>query len=197
MARRLAASRESGLRRVINATGVVLHTNLGRAPLAASAVQAAAEVAAGYSNLEFDLQTGRRGSRTQGLEPLLREIAGAEAGLAVNNAAAAVLLALTALAGGGEVIVSRGELVEIGGGFRIPEVIAQGGARLVEVGSTNKTRLGDYARAVTPATRMLLKVHQSNYRMVGFTGEAGLEEFVRPGAGTGPGPDATISAAAR
>ena len=177
VARRLEASSEPGLGRVINATGVVLHTNLGRAPLAACAVRAAAEVAAGYSNLEFDLDTGRRGSRTQGVEPLLREIAGAQAGLAVNNAAAAVLLALTALAGGGEVIVSRGELVEIGGGFRIPEVIAQGGARLVEVGSTNKTRLGDYARAITPATRMLLKVHQSNYRMVGFTGEAGLEEL--------------------
>ena len=174
---RLQAGAQPGLRPVINATGVVLHTNLGRAPMAPAAAQAAAGIAAGYSNLEFDLQTGRRGARTQGVEPLLCEIAGAEAALAVNNAAAAVLLALSALAGGGEVIVSRGELVEIGGGFRIPEVIAQGGAKLVEVGATNKTRLGDYAAAITPATKMLLKVHPSNYRMTGFTGEAGLQEL--------------------
>ena len=172
---RLEALARPRLRAVVNATGVVLHTNLGRAPMAKAAAQAAAQAAAGYSNLEFDLQTGRRGARTQGVEPLICELTGAEAALAVNNAAAAVLLALSALAGGGEVIVSRGELVEIGGGFRIPDVIVQGGARLVEVGATNKTRLADYASAITPATRMLLKVHQSNYRMLGFTGEAGLE----------------------
>ncbi len=162
----------AGLRRTINATGVLLHTNLGRAPLPQAALEAVLEVGAGYSNLEFDLGAGRRGARTQGIEPLLAELTGAEAGLAVNNAAAAVLLALSALAGGGEVIVSRGELVEIGGGFRIPDVIRQGGARLVEVGTTNKTRLADYADAIGPQTRMLLKVHQSNYRIVGFTAEA-------------------------
>ena len=165
------------LRRVINATGVVLHTNLGRAPLPAAALQAAVEAAQGYSNLEFDLERGMRGSRTAGVEPLLCELTGAQAGLAVNNAAAAVLLALSALAGGGEVIVSRGELVEIGGGFRIPDVIAQGGAKLVEVGTTNRTRVADYASAVTPRTRVLLKVHQSNYRVVGFTAEASLAEL--------------------
>ncbi len=173
---RLRVDAQPRLRRVINATGIVLHTNLGRAPLPASAASAA-DAAGGYANLEFDLDTGRRGSRTAGVEPLLCEITGAETGLAVNNAAAAVLLALSGLAAGGEVIVSRGELVEIGGGFRIPDVITQGGARLVEVGSTNKTRLGDYASAITPATRMLLKVHPSNYRMVGFTGEASLQEL--------------------
>ena len=173
----LTARRRPGLRRVINATGIVLHTNLGRAPLAAEAIAAMADIAAGYSNLEFDLGTGSRGSRTAALEPLLREVAGAEAALAVNNGAAAVLLALSALAGGGEVIVSRGELVEIGGGFRIPDVIRQGGARLVEVGSTNKTRLADYRKAIGPETRVLLKVHQSNFRTVGFTAETGIDEL--------------------
>ena len=165
------------LRRAINATGIVLHTNLGRAPLPRAALEAVLEVGAGYSNLEFDLEAGRRGARTQGVEPLLAELTGAAAGLAVNNAAAAVLLALGALAGGGEVIVSRGELVEIGGGFRIPDVIRQGGARLVEVGTTNRTRLADYADAIGPQTRMLLKVHQSNYRIVGFTAEAAVPEL--------------------
>jgi L-seryl-tRNA(Ser) seleniumtransferase len=172
----LEAERPAGLRRVINATGVILHTNLGRAPLAPEAAAAVA-AAAGYCNLEFDLATGERGSRTAGIEPLLREITGAEAGLAVNNCAAAVLLALGALAGDGEVVVSRGELVEIGGGFRIPDVIRQGGARLVEVGTTNKTRVQDYAGAITPATRVLLKVHQSNFRMTGFTEAAALPEL--------------------
>lgn len=166
-----------GLRRTINATGVVLHTNLGRAPMAAEAIAAVAEVAAGYCNLEFDLESGRRGSRTQALEPLLRELVGAESALAVNNGAAAILLALSALAGGGEVVVSRGELVEIGGGFRVPDVIRQGGARLVEVGATNKTRLADYRAAIGPDTRILLKVHQSNFRTIGFTEEAGLAEL--------------------
>ncbi len=166
------------LRPVINATGIVLHTNLGRAPLPAAAVEAVVAVARGYSNLEFDLDAGARGRRTAGVEPLLRELTGAPAAFAVNNAAAAVLLALSAHAGGGgEVIVSRGELVEIGGGFRIPEVIAQGGARLVEVGSTNRTRIADYAAAVTERTRVLLKVHPSNYRVTGFTQEASLDEL--------------------
>jgi L-seryl-tRNA(Ser) seleniumtransferase len=174
---KLAARRRHGLRRTINATGIVLHTNLGRAPLAVEAIAAVTDVAAGYSNLEFDLASGRRGSRTQSIEPLLRQLTGAEAALAVNNGAAAILLALSALARGGEVIVSRGELVEIGGGFRIPDVIRQGGARLVEVGSTNKTRLQDYRAAIGPDTRVLLKVHQSNFRTVGFTAEASLQEL--------------------
>jgi L-seryl-tRNA(Ser) seleniumtransferase len=174
---RLLARRRPGLRRTINATGIVLHTNLGRAPLAAEAIAAVASIASGYGNLEFDLETGRRGSRTQALEPLLRELSGAEAALAVNNGAAAILLALSALASGGKVIVSRGELVEIGGGFRIPDVIRQGGARLVEVGSTNKTRLADYRAAIDSETRVLLKVHQSNFRMIGFTAEAGIAEL--------------------
>ncbi len=174
---RLARGRKPGLRRVINATGIVLHTNLGRAPMAAEAIAAVAEVAAGYSSVEFDLASGERGSRTASLETLLTQVTGAEAALAVNNGAAAVLLALSALARGGEVVVSRGELVEIGGGFRIPEVIAQGGARLVEVGSTNKTRLADYRKAIGPDTRVLLKVHQSNFKIVGFTCETGLEEI--------------------
>ncbi len=173
----LAERRKPGLRRVINATGIVLHTNLGRAPLAAEAIAAIADVARGYSNLEFALASGKRGSRTAALEPLLREVTGAEAALAVNNGAAAILLALSALAEGGEVIVSRGELVEIGGGFRIPDVIRQGGARLVEVGSTNKTRVSDYRAAITPDTRILLKVHQSNFRIIGFTAEAGIGEL--------------------
>ena len=182
-AQRLHHEAQPALRRTINATGIVLHTNLGRAPLAAQAVQAASEAARGYCNLEFDLEEGRRGERAAGLAGLLRAVSGAEAGLCVNNNAAAVLLALSALAGAdtagvpgtggsgapGEVVVSRGELVEIGGGFRIPDVIQQGGARLVEVGTTNRTRLSDYAAAIGPHTRMLLRVHQSNYRIVGFT----------------------------
>jgi L-seryl-tRNA(Ser) seleniumtransferase len=173
----LALRSQRGLRRCINASGIVLHTNLGRAPLAAEAIAAVAEVAAGYCNLEFDLASGRRGSRTQALEPLLRELTSAESALAVNNGAAAILLALSALAGGGEVIVSRGELVEIGGGFRVPDVIRQGGARLVEVGSTNKTRLDDYRAAIGPDTRVLLKVHQSNFRTIGFTAETHIGEL--------------------
>lgn len=174
---KLAVRRRRGLRRTINATGIVLHTNLGRAPLAPEAIAAVAEVAAGYCNLEFDLATGRRGSRTQALEPLLRELTRAEAALAVNNGAAAILLALSALSDGGEVIVSRGELVEIGGGFRVPDVIRQGGARLVEVGATNKTRLEDYRAAIGPDSRVLLKVHQSNFRTIGFTAETSIAEL--------------------
>jgi L-seryl-tRNA(Ser) seleniumtransferase len=174
---RLARSRRPGLRRVINATGIVLHTNLGRAPLAAEAIEALTMVAAGYCNVEFDLPGGTRGSRTQAIEPLLQELTGAEAALAVNNGAAAILLALSGLAKGGEVVVSRGELVEIGGGFRIPDVIRQGGARLIEVGSTNKTRVEDYRDAIGPETRALLKVHQSNFRTIGFTAEAAIGEL--------------------
>jgi L-seryl-tRNA(Ser) seleniumtransferase len=174
---KLAVRRRRGLRRTINATGIVLHTNLGRARLAPEAIAAVAEVAAGYCNLEFDLATCRRGSRTEAVEPLLRELTGAEAALAVNNGAAAILLALSALSAGGEVIVSRGELVEIGGGFRVPDVIRQGGARLVEVGTTNKTRLRDYHAAIGPDTRALLKVHQSNFRTIGFTAQTSVPEL--------------------
>jgi L-seryl-tRNA(Ser) seleniumtransferase len=173
----LATRRRRGLRRTINATGIVLHTNLGRAPLAPEAIAAVAEVAAGYCNLEIDLATGRRGSRTQAVETLLRELTGAEAALAVNNGAAAILLALSALSNGGEVIISRGELVEIGGGFRVPDVIRQGGARLVEVGTTNKTRLEDYRAAIGPDTRVLLKVHQSNFRAIGFTSATSIAQL--------------------
>ncbi len=175
--RRVADEAAPVLRRVINATGIILHTNLGRAPLAPEALQAVMEVAGGYSNLEMDLATGARGSRLAGVEPLLCRLTGAQAALATNNCAAAVLLALAGLAAGGEVIVSRGELVEIGGGFRIPDVIVQGGARLVEVGTTNRTHIADYRAAITPATRVLLKVHQANYRIVGFTAEASLTEL--------------------
>ncbi len=173
-----ACRQPAALRRVINATGIVVHTNLGRAPLAEVAAAAAAEAARAACNLEFDLQTGRRFPRGAGAEALLCRLTGAEAALAVNNNAAAMLLALAALAGpGAEVVVSRGELVEIGGGFRIPDIITQGGARLVEVGTTNRTRLADYEAAITPQTRLLLKVHQSNFRMVGFTAEASLAEL--------------------
>jgi len=165
------------LRRVINATGIILHTNLGRAPLAEAAIEAMRQEAAGYCTLEYDIATGARGSRTANIEPWLQRITGAAAGLAVNNCAAAMLLALTALAQGGDVIVSRGELVEIGGGFRIPDIIQQGGARLVEVGTTNRTRLADYQRAITPETRVLLSVHQSNFRISGFTERALLADL--------------------
>jgi L-seryl-tRNA(Ser) seleniumtransferase len=173
----LEAGRQPVLRRVINGTGILLHTNLGRAPLAAAAIEAIAQVAVGYSNLEFDLAQGKRGARMQGVEDILCRLTGAEAALVVNNNAAAVLLALSATARDGEVIVSRGELVEIGGGFRIPDVIRQGGARLVEVGTTNKTRVADYRDAITPDTRALLKVHQSNFRIEGFTSAASLGEL--------------------
>jgi L-seryl-tRNA(Ser) seleniumtransferase len=164
------------LRRVLNATGVVVHTNLGRAPLAAAARAAVAAAAGGYSNLELDLASGERGSRHAHVEALLREVTGAEAGLAVNNCAAAVLLAAAALAGPGrDVVVSRGQLIEIGGGFRIPEVVAQAGARLVEVGTTNRTRLGDYAAALGGGTGAILRAHPSNFRTLGFTEEVEIE----------------------
>jgi L-seryl-tRNA(Ser) seleniumtransferase len=157
------------LRRVINATGVIINTNLGRAPLSAAALAAAADIGAGYSNLEYDLEPGARGSRHRLVEERLCELTGAEAALVVNNNAAAVLLILSALASGRDVIISRGELVEIGGGFRVPDVLRQSGARLVEVGTTNRTRLDDYARAIGPDTALILLVHPSNYRIVGFT----------------------------
>jgi L-seryl-tRNA(Ser) seleniumtransferase len=158
------------LQPVVNATGVLLHTNLGRAPIAVGR-------AAGYTNLEFDLAAGRRGSRSGHAAHLVALAGGAEAALVLNNGAAAVLLALTALAAGREVVVSRGELVEIGGGFRIPEVLAASGARLVEVGTTNRTRLADYAQAVSDQTAALLKVHTSNYRITGFTEAASVAEL--------------------
>jgi L-seryl-tRNA(Ser) seleniumtransferase len=173
----LDAEQSGRLTRVINATGIILHTNLGRAPLPQAAIDAM-QVAAGYCTLEYDLAKGTRGSRMQAIEPLLRRITGAEAAIAVNNNAAAVLLGLTALAAGGEVVVSRGELIEIGGGFRIPDIISQGGARLVEVGTTNKTRLADYATAITPATKILFKAHQSNFRILGFTQSVGIADLV-------------------
>lgn len=169
------------LRRVINATGVVLHTNLGRAPLAEQARQAVSEVVANYSNLELNLETGRRGSRYAPLEKLLTRLTGAEAALVVNNNAAAVLLVLSTMARGQEVIVSRGQLVEIGGSFRIPEVMAQSGAHLVEVGATNKTYPDDYRRAINHNTALLLHVHTSNYRIVGFTRETTVGELVEVG----------------
>ena len=179
--RRLRDSDLRRLQRVVNATGIVIHTNMGRAPLADAAVEAVRAVAGSYSNLELDLDTGKRGGRGGQIEELLQTLTGAEAALMVNNNAAAVLLALSAVAAGGEVIISRGELVEIGGGFRVPDVIVQCGGRLVEVGTTNKTRLSDYADAVTDSTKVLLKVHPSNYKIVGFTEEASVAELAELG----------------
>jgi len=178
-ARELLTEMQRGsLRRVLNATGVILHTNLGRAPLAADAREAVARAAEGYSNLELDLETGERGSRHAHLERLLCDLTGAEAATVVNNGAGAVLLAAAALAGPGRgIVVARGQLVEIGGGFRIPEVIAQSGARLVEVGTTNRTRLRDYARALETHDDIgaIMRVHQSNFRTVGFVEEVAVE----------------------
>ena len=165
----LQAARAPSLRRVVNATGVIVHTNLGRAPLAEEALAQVVETARGYSNLELDLHDGARGSRQDHVAAILRRLTGAEAALVVNNNAAAMLLALAALAEGREVIVSRGELIEIGDGFRIPDVLARSGARLVEVGATNRTRASDYDRAIGADTALLLRVHQSNFRVVGFT----------------------------
>jgi L-seryl-tRNA(Ser) seleniumtransferase len=173
----LEAAREARLRRALNATGVIVHTNLGRAPLAEAALERVREVGRGYSNLEYDLSAGARGSRQDHVAGVLRRLTGAEAALVVNNNAAAVLLALAALAEGREVVVSRGELIEIGDGFRIPDVLARSGARLVEVGTTNRTRAADYDRAVGPETAVLLRVHQSNFRVVGFAEQPRVEEL--------------------
>jgi len=176
VARRLRSLVAPRLRLVINATGVILHTNLGRAPLSRAAIDALA-VAAGYSNLELDLDTGKRGERAGLVSGLLTALFGCDAALVVNNNAAAVLLALTALAKGKEVIVSRGQQVEIGGSFRMPDVMRLSGARMVEVGTTNRTRAADYDQAVTPRTAVLLRVHTSNFRVTGFTESASLAEL--------------------
>jgi L-seryl-tRNA(Ser) seleniumtransferase len=165
------------LRPVLNATGILLNTGLGRAPLAVEAAEAVDRVVRGYCNLEFDLDLGARGRRTDGVEELLKALTGAEAAAVVNNNAAATILAVRALAAGREVIVSRGQLVEIGGSFRLPEIIEASGARLREVGTTNKTRLSDYARAIGPETAALLRVHPSNYRVIGFTEEVPIVEL--------------------
>ena len=185
-ARRLAVNTRETLFGVINATGVVIHTNLGRAALAPEAV-AAMTAAAGYGNLEFDLEHGRRASRHDHLDRLIAGVTGAEAGLAVNNGAGAVLLALAAVAAGTPVIVSRGELIEIGGGFRVPDIVLQSGARLVEVGTTNRTHLGDYQQAARdhPAARVILRTHPSNFRITGFTGAPGLADLAAFAHGRG------------
>ncbi len=172
-------------RRVVNATGVVLHTNLGRAPVSAAAAAAMAAAAAGYGDLEYDLASGRRGSRHDVVAPLVARLSGAEAALVVNNNAGATLLVVAALAGGRAAIVSRGQLVEIGGGYRIPDVMAAGGARLVEVGTTNRTRLADYERAIDDTTALILRVHASNFRITGFTAAVGLDDLVTLGRARG------------
>ncbi len=169
------------LRRVINATGIVLHTGLGRAPLAEEAVAAIAEVAAGYCNLELDLESGRRGDRHEHVRDLLRELCGVEDAFVVNNNAAATYLTLNTLAAGREVVISRGELVEIGGSYRLPEIMAAAQCRMIEVGTTNRTRIADYERAINESTSVLLRVHTSNYRIHGFTESAALAELVELG----------------
>jgi L-seryl-tRNA(Ser) seleniumtransferase len=191
VAREISQNKRYSLRRIINATGVILHTNLGRAPLSASALSHVVEVAAGYSNLELDLETGKRSRRDVHAEDLLLRFLNAKAGkidgdstdapraaVIVNNCAAATFLALNSLADGAEVIVSRGELVEIGGGFRIPEILAKSGARLREVGTTNRTRLADYENAISPSTSLILRVHQSNFSMEGFVERPPLQDLV-------------------
>lgn len=183
-ARASAAERES-LRPVLNATGVIVHTNLGRAPLAPQAQAAVSQVARGYSNLEYDLRAGQRGRRTDYADRLLAELCEAEAAFCVNNCAAAVLLACSALCEGSEVVVSRGQLVEIGGSFRLPDVIASSGASLVEVGTTNRTRLVDYERALGPQTAAIIRTHQSNFRAVGFVEEVSIEDLCVLGSQAG------------
>ena len=174
---RLLRMQSPGLKKVLNGTGTILHTNLGRAPLGKEAASRVLETVSGYCNLEYDLEDGCRGERCGQIENILCEITGAEAAVAVNNNAAALLLILCTLAQGGEVIVSRGELVEVGGSFRIPDVMKQSGAGLVEVGTTNRTRLSDYETAVTETTKAILKVHTSNYRIIGFTEETSIEQL--------------------
>jgi len=177
-----AAHRKPTLRHVINATGVILHTNLGRAPLSPAAIKQIAATAGRFTNLEYDLATGERGKRDVHAQALFAELLGSETQtIVVNNCAAATLLALNALAERGEVIVSRGELVEIGGSFRVPEIMSKSGARLVEVGTTNRTRIEDYERAITPVTKLLMRVSRSNFEMVGFTEQPSLEELVALG----------------
>ena len=173
------------LRRTVNATGIVLHTGLGRAPLPPEALRRVMAVGEGYCNLEIDLESGERGERVSHVEGLLRDLSGAEAAAVVNNNAAAVLLALNTLASGKDAVVSRGQLVEIGGSFRIPDVMARSGARMVEVGTTNRTHLRDFREAVTERTGVLLSVHPSNYRVTGFTAEVGLEDLVALGRASG------------
>ena len=181
LATRLAAALAPSLQPVINATGVIVHTNLGRAPLGRTAIGRIAALAGGYTNLEYDLPAGRRGSRTVHASTLVRRLTGAESAVVVNNNAAAVLLTLAALAAGRDVIISRGELVEIGGGFRVPDVLRQSGAILREVGTTNRTRAADYAAAVGDRTALLLRVHPSNFRIEGFTERPSLAEVVGVG----------------
>ncbi len=182
---RLADITRASLRPVINATGVVLHTNLGRAPLAAAAIRAMREIAGGFSNLEYDLETGQRGSRYTHCVTLLREITGCEDALVVNNCAAALVLAVDTFARDRDVIVSRGELVEIGGSFRIPDIMRRGGARLVEVGTTNRTHLADYEQAITADTGAIIKVHRSNFAISGFTAEVPVERLAALGRDRG------------
>ena len=172
-----ASERMSGVQRVINATGVIIHTNLGRAPLSDNARQAVIEQAAGYCTLEYDLATGKRGRRGRRAEELLVELTGAEDVLIVNNCAAAAFFVLTVFAAGGEVVISRGELVEIGGDFRVPDVLSQSGAALREVGTTNRTKLADYQKAIGESTKVILRVHPSNYRIVGFTASPSIDEL--------------------
>jgi L-seryl-tRNA(Ser) seleniumtransferase len=177
------SARAPRLRRVVNATGVIVHTNLGRAPLAEAALDRIRDIARGYSNLEYDVAAGGRGSRQDHVTKMLQRLTGAEAGIVVNNNAAAVMLALAALAEGRDVLVSRGELIEIGDGFRIPDVLERSGARLREVGTTNRTRAADYEAAVGPETAVLLRVHQSNFRIVGFAEQPRLEELAQVARG--------------
>ena len=174
---RARVSNQPSLRRVINATGVIIHTNLGRAPLARAAIEAISDVASHYSNLEYDLDRGERGTRESHCRQLLARLAGSEDAIVANNNAAAVMLVLNTLAEGGEVIVSRGELIEIGGSFRIPDVMEKSGARLREVGTTNRTRIQDYEQAISERTKLILRVHPSNYRIVGFTERPTVEEI--------------------
>ena len=176
---RAAEYAQTSLRRVINATGVLIHTNLGRAPLARQAIEAVAEAGAHYSNLEYDLIHGERGKRETHCQELLARLTGSEAAVVANNNAAAVLLVLNTLAEGGEVIVSRGELIEIGGSFRIPDVMAKSGAILREVGTTNRTRIADYQRAITDRTTLILRVHPSNYKIIGFTERPSVQEIAQ------------------